>query len=107
MEERDAVAGAELEERLLQLQLLGDTFIDERLQRVLPEPLELRELEAPGEPLDAGDAEIVERPRLAVEDVHAGVAEDLPDFRRLSGLVIVVPQDGALLHLDLRELLGE
>src|SRR5205085_8801197 len=46
VQERDAVAGAELEERFLQLELLLDAGVDEALDRLLAEFLQLGLLEA-------------------------------------------------------------
>src|SRR5205807_6465262 len=66
MQERDAMPGPELEEGLLQLQLLSDTRVDERLHRLLAEALQLGRLESAGEPFHTGHAEIVERPGIAV-----------------------------------------
>src|SRR5205823_2332387 len=107
VQQRHAVAGTELEQRLLQLELLGDAGVDERLHRFLPEPLQLRQLESAREPLDAGDTEVVEGPRLSVERVHSGIAEDFLHLGGRATLVIVIAEHRALHHLDLRQLLGE
>src|SRR5262249_12998774 len=44
MEKRDAVPRPQPEERLFELELLGDAGVDEGLERLLAEPLELRRL---------------------------------------------------------------
>src|SRR3954468_9290902 len=92
VEQRDAIAGAGLEEGLLQLQLFLDTGVDERLQRRLAEPLQLRALEAAGEAFHTGHAEVVEGPGFAVEDVDTGVAQRLADGHLLSALEVMISQ---------------
>src|SRR5690242_13378984 len=56
VQERDAVPRAQLEERFLQLELLFDAGVHERLDCVLAELLQLRLLEPARESLDAGNA---------------------------------------------------
>src|ERR1700694_517101 len=107
MEERNAHAGAELEERGLELELLGDAGVDELLERGLAEALELRVLEATRKTLDAGDAEALVLPGRSVEHVDAGGGELAANLGSVPGLEVMVAEHGALRDLELAEFLDE
>src|SRR5437879_123302 len=82
-------ARAELEERVLELQLLGDAGIDELLHDGFAEALQLRVLESAGESLDARDAQfLAERDGLPVEHLDSDFGELLPDDVLLPRLVV-------------------
>src|SRR5438105_4602678 len=108
MKQGDPSARAELEERVLELQLLGDAGVDELLHDRFAEALQLRVLESAGESLDARDAQfLAERDGLPVEHLDPDLGELLPDDLLLPRLVVMVAEDGDAWKVEATQLLGQ
>src|SRR5437773_854032 len=65
-------------------------------------------LETTGESLDAGDAQLVsQREWIAVQYLHPGLLQFLPDQVLLTSLVVVIAEDRHLGQVQAGELLGQ
>ena len=107
VEKRDAAWSPEARERGLELQRLAERLLHEVLDHGLTPRAERAASESAAEALHPCEADVLEHPAVAVEDLHAGVAEDLRDLFVLPRLVVVVSENGEHRHLHHGELFGE
>src|SRR3954466_12147446 len=77
VEQRDDLFGPQPRQRRLELEGLVDRFVHELLDDGLAPRRERVPSEAAAEALDAGDPDAGELARVAVEDDHAGVAQNM------------------------------
>ena len=77
------------------------------LDRRLAEGAEHAPAEAADEALDADEADALDLAGGAVEEPHAGAAEDLPHLVDMAAFVVVVAEDGDHRHRAVTQILGE
>jgi hypothetical protein len=86
--------GADPRERRLELQRLVQGLLHELLDHDLAPRAERAPAEPAGEALHAGESDAVRLVGTPVQHVHARVAQDPAQLRRLPGLVVVIAEDG-------------
>src|SRR5207247_7704121 len=86
VEDRDPLLRAQARQRRFELERLVHRVVHEAFDRVLAPGLERAASEAAAEALDAREADALDLDALAVEHLHASVAEDLLDLGLVAGL---------------------
>src|SRR5918993_4736214 len=89
-----APLGAELPQRGLELQCFIQGLAHELLDQCFAPGSERPSTKSPGKSLDPRKTDPEHLSRLAIEDVHARVAEDLGYLALLARLIIVIAQHG-------------
>ena len=111
VQDDDAPLGVETSQRIAETERLAQADFDERLQRLLAKGRDEVSAEPAAEALRSGEADALagelEHDASAVEDVDAGLAEDLGDHRLLVELVVVVAEDGDDRHANTAQLVDE
>src|SRR5947207_4344018 len=93
VEDGHALCASEPGEGRLELERLVHRLSHESLDDFLTPGLERAYPEAAAEALDAGEADALDLARVTIEELHAGLSEDRLDLLRLTGFVVVIPEN--------------
>src|SRR5262245_26007208 len=107
MQQRNPLLRAQPGQRRFELQRLVDCLLHERFNGLLTPRAERASTKPSSKTLYPGETDAVNLSRFTVEDRDAAIDEDLPNFVRLTALIVVVAEHGDDGNLHDRKLTRE